>query len=128
LFLRENKVTNRVTALALVSVALAGCADSSDIDGKEAQAVQRIFDVARWTPEVMEKWNRSCALCHVGGEGGAPGMADSVAWQGRIAGGNARLLKNTLEGLNRMPPLGYCMDCDEQDFAAMIEMMAGLEQ
>jgi cytochrome c5 len=34
-------------------------------------------------------------------------------------------MKHTLEGFNRMPALGYCMDCEMDEFAAMINMMAG---
>ena len=52
-------------------------------------------------------------------------MGDSEAWASRLSQGNDRLLQNTVEGLNRMPPLGYCMDCSEEDFIAMIHMMAG---
>lgn len=80
---------------------------------------------AKITPSIQEKWARSCALCHVGGEGGAPRMGDLEAWQPRLAQGQRQLLDNTLEGLNRMPPLGYCMDCSDEDFVAMIKMMSG---
>jgi cytochrome c5 len=54
----------------------------------------------------MQMWSRSCALCHVDGNAGAP---------------------HTVEGLNSMPPLGYCMACERDDFLAMIDFMtAGL--
>ncbi len=35
------------------------------------------------------------------------------------------LLAHTVEGLNDMPPLGYCMSCEREDFIAMIDFMAG---
>jgi len=75
--------------------------------------------------EAMQKWSRSCALCHVNGEGGAPRLADKEAWLPRIKQGSEVLLAHTLEGYNRMPPLGYCMDCSEQDFLLMIDFMSG---
>ena len=81
-----------------------------------------------FTDDTREKWARSCALCHVAGEGGAPRMGDTTAWSPRIEKGHQALMQSTVEGLNRMPPLGYCMDCSGEDFTAMINMMAGVNQ
>ena len=75
--------------------------------------------------DVMGKWARSCALCHVNGEGGAPRHGDLEAWSVRMALGEAQLLQHTVEGYNNMPPLGYCMDCERGDFVALIRFMAG---
>jgi cytochrome c5 len=74
--------------------------------------------------ETMAKWSRSCALCHVNGEGGAPRLGDHAAWSARLAQGEAQLLEHTVEGYNNMPPLGYCMDCERSDFLALIRFMA----
>jgi cytochrome c5 len=52
-------------------------------------------------------------------------MGDTQAWAPRLSGGDVLLMRNTVEGFNRMPPLGYCMDCEFADFAAMINMMTG---
>lgn len=95
------------------------------VDPDRADAYEDAFLAASLTPEVQRKWARSCALCHVHGEGGAPRMGDSAAWQPRLAQGDTVLMRNTLEGLARMPPLGYCMDCELSDFAAMIRLMVG---
>ena len=73
----------------------------------------------------MEKWSRSCVLCHINGEGGAPRVGHPEEWAERLEQGEEVLLTNTVEGLNNMPPLGYCMDCDADDFRAMIRFMAG---
>lgn len=70
-------------------------------------------------------WSNSCALCHVDGTAGAPRVGDREAWQPRLAQGMAVLLKHTVEGLNDMPPLGYCMACENKHFTAMIEFMSG---
>tara|TARA_R110002072_G_scaffold5527_3_gene35337 strand:+ start:23722 stop:24030 length:309 start_codon:yes stop_codon:yes gene_type:complete len=74
----------------------------------------------------MEKWQRSCALCHVDGNGGAPRVGDVEAWQPRLAQSNEAILRHTVEGFGRMPPLGYCMDCTEQDFLILTKFMAGV--
>lgn len=71
----------------------------------------------------MAKWARSCALCHVTGNAGAPRVGNSEEWAPRLAQGMDVLLQHTLEGFNDMPPLGYCMACERDDFAALIEFM-----
>lgn len=73
----------------------------------------------------MAQWTRNCALCHVRGEGGAPVLGDRDAWTERLARGEDVLLTHTLEGFNNMPPLGYCMDCETEDFLALIRFMGG---
>jgi cytochrome c5 len=73
----------------------------------------------------MEKWSRSCVLCHVPGHGNAPRVGHPEEWAERLEKGEQVLLTNTIEGFNNMPPLGYCMDCEADDFRVMIRFMAG---
>ena len=72
----------------------------------------------------MELWTNSCALCHVTGVGGAPIIGKHDDWVDRLEQGNELLLQHTLEGYNNMPPLGYCMACEKDDFTALIEFMS----
>jgi len=71
----------------------------------------------------LELWQRSCALCHVDGNAGAPRIGNQTEWGSRLAKGPDVLLQNTLEGINQMPPLGYCMACERADFKALIDFM-----
>ena len=71
----------------------------------------------------MALWARSCALCHIDGNAGAPRVGQAEEWGPRLAQGRETLLKHTVEGLNSMPPLGYCMACERDDFLAMIDFM-----
>lgn len=73
----------------------------------------------------MEKWSRSCALCHINGEGGAPRVGQADEWAPRAAQGEELMLERIIEGYNNMPPLGYCMDCSRQDFLKLTRFMAG---
>ena len=75
----------------------------------------------------MAMWSESCALCHVAGEAGAPRTGIFEDWQPRLEQGGVTLLRHTVEGFNMMPPLGYCMACETEDFALMIEFMAGVK-
>ena len=72
---------------------------------------------------VMQMWTRSCALCHIDGNGGAPVTGNQQDWAPRIGQGLEILVARTLEGYNKMPPLGYCMACSKADFREMIEFM-----
>ena len=75
--------------------------------------------------EVLGKWNRSCALCHINGEAGAPIIGETNSWSERILKGEDALVRSVLEGLNSMPPLGYCMACELEDFKSMVNFMVG---
>ena len=77
--------------------------------------------------EAMAKWARSCALCHITGEANAPVVGDTEEWQQRLQKGKAALLNNVVNGINSMPPLGYCMSCEAADFRVMIDYMAGVK-
>ena len=44
-------------------------------------------------------------------------------WASRIGQGMEILVARTLEGYNKMPPLGYCMACSKNDFREMIDFM-----
>ena len=52
-------------------------------------------------------------------------MGDAQAWAPRLAQGEDTLLQHTIEGFNNMPPLGYCMDCEEADLRQIIRFMGG---
>ena len=77
------------------------------------------------SPRVMQLWATSCALCHVDGTAGAPVIGDRDAWLPRQQQGFETLLRHTVEGFNDMPPLGYCMACEREDFLRLIEFMTG---
>lgn len=88
------------------------------VEGLVAGPVEELNEAA------MQKWLRSCALCHIDGNGGAPRLGDAEAWQPRLAQGKDALLTHTIEGLNNMPPLGYCMSCEREDFSVLIDFMS----
>jgi cytochrome c5 len=109
----------------LMSVALLGLAVGP---ARAADAAPGAEAAGQPGPAVMRKWSRSCALCHVDGNGGAPRIGHPEEWQPRLAQGRDVLLDHTLNGFNKMPPLGYCMSCEAEDFQALIDFMAGTRQ
>ena len=125
----QSNHLHRWISASLLLVTLAGLAGCSEQNSEpEATAMPdpqpaAATPVAALTPEQMAQWSRSCALCHVRGEGGAPVLGDREAWAERWQQGESTLLEHTVTGLNNMPPLGYCMDCEEADFMALIRFM-----
>ena len=110
------------TMIILLSVFLvSACGPSEEQEKPVAVASPAEPDMTA----VMGKWTRSCALCHINGIGGAPRTGAKEEWEPRLAQGKATLLRHTLEGYNNMPPLGYCMACEEEDFVALIDFMLG---
>ena len=117
----------RRVLLVALAVVLAGCAEPPDEPTPEAPAPAEpgAFADAEITEDIMGLWSRSCVLCHVHGEANAPRVGDAEAWAPRLAQGEDVLLARTVEGYNDMPPLGYCMACEREDFRALIRFMAG---
>ena len=99
---------------------LAACGEESGVAVPSGEAAST--ETASAT--AMEKWSRSCVLCHVAGEGGAPRIGSPEDWTERVARGEDSMVRHAIEGYNNMPPLGYCMDCEELDFRELTRYMA----
>ena len=131
----------RLGLLTLLLGSLTACSEPAKPAGSESTSAETSLQSAQepdaastgaatvaaeqLSAERMAQWSRNCALCHIRGEGGAPVLGDRQAWALRREKGEEVLLTNTIAGLNNMPPLGYCMDCEEDDFIALIRFMGG---
>ncbi|MBN7797095.1 c-type cytochrome [Parahaliea mediterranea] len=72
----------------------------------------------------MEKYNKSCAVCHNTGAANAPKTHDVEAWKPRLDKGVDALVQSVNSGLNAMPPKGMCFDCSDDEYKALIEFMS----
>jgi cytochrome c5 len=72
----------------------------------------------------MDKYNRSCVVCHASGVADAPKTGDAAGWEPRLAKGMDVLVKSVETGLNAMPPKGMCNDCSAEEIKALIEYMS----
>lgn len=117
----------RASTILLCSavVFLWGCGRSAEttVSSEPPPVTAPVASAPQPGADVMDKWARSCALCHVTGNAGAPRIGNAEEWAPRLAQGMDVLLQHTLEGFNDMPPLGYCMSCERDDFVALIEFM-----
>lgn len=119
----------RTWLLAIFSICLSACSGlATNSPSFETEFSPPAFSDAAIDEAVMAKWSRSCALCHITGEAGAPVVGDSGEWRRRLQQGEQVVMTHVLEGFNSMPPLGYCMACELADFRAMIAYMAGPER
>mgnify|MGYP006310113497 FL=1 len=75
----------------------------------------------------MEKYNKSCVVCHDQGVAGAPATGDAAAWEPRLEKGMDKLLASVKNGLNAMPPMGMCFDCSDDEYRELIEYMSSAE-
>ena len=118
-----------LVAVVGLCLSLFACSDSAKT-GPQSEVVTKAIPESALpesapVDDVMKKWGRSCALCHVTGEGGAPRSGFAEDWGPRLVNGKSVLLTHTIEGYNNMPPLGYCMSCEEEDFIVLIDFMVG---
>ena len=110
--------------LAIACLGVAGCQKNS---GDQPKATANAVAPSPQTQTPMDKWARSCALCHVDGNGGAPRVGNTDEWASRVPQGEDVMIQHVIEGYNKMPPLGYCMDCTRADFQALTKYMAGIK-
>ena len=72
----------------------------------------------------MDKYNKSCGVCHAAGVAGAPLAHDATAWAPRLEKGMDVLLASVKNGLNAMPPTGLCADCTDEEYKELITFMS----
>lgn len=112
----------RLLTILGLSALLAACSEPA-ADQASLQAYARQAKPA--DPALAATYKRSCQACHATGTSRAPLTGDTQAWGRLLNKGMDTLVNNTIQGFGGMPPMGLCMDCDRDDFAALIRFMAG---
>lgn len=70
-------------------------------------------------------YERSCKACHGLTGMGAPLTGHAAAWTLRSEQRSMdELVASVRNGLNAMPAMGYCPDCSDEDFSALIKFMS----
>ncbi len=72
---------------------------------------------------VIDRYSKTCAVCHAAGAAGAPRTGDATQWAPRLEKGMDTLVASVDKGMNAMPPKGMCFDCTPEEFKALIEYM-----
>lgn len=73
---------------------------------------------------VVDRYGKTCVVCHAAGAAGAPKTGDAAAWAPRLAKGMDTLVASVDKGMGAMPPKGMCFDCSADEFKALIEYMS----
>ncbi|GMG87347.1 c-type cytochrome [Biformimicrobium ophioploci] len=111
----------RVILIALIAFT-AGCGKDMGSTTEFDQATSQVLQPA--DPALAEIYSRSCRSCHTVAATGAPLTGDVAGWSPRLEKGMDTLVNNVVNGSGGMPPFGMCMDCDLDQFEALIEFMA----
>ena len=111
----------RIFALLLL-ITLPGCGEQAASPGAAAENASRQLNPG--DQAIAEIYQRSCRSCHTVAATGAPLTGDGAAWRPRLDKGMSTLLDNVINGFAGMPPFGLCMDCDVEQFEALIQFMA----
>lgn len=104
--------------LALLTACQQAPAGPSAADRRHAE------DARPASAALAQTYERSCQTCHSQVASGAPLVGFAPHWQARLAQGMPTLLRHVREGLGGMPARGYCNDCGDAEFAALIVFMS----
>ncbi|TDG13634.1 cytochrome c5 family protein [Seongchinamella unica] len=114
-------MTFRIIRCLPVVLVLTACGEPGG-GSAAAEVASRSLQPAE--PALADVYNRSCRNCHTVAATGSPLTGDRPAWEPRLAKGMNTLVDNVVSGFGGMPPLGLCMDCDADQFEALIQFMA----
>lgn len=110
----------RLLTFLLLTVTLSACEQ-----GPSAEQLLANAQILQPTDASLnEVYQRSCRNCHILPSTKAPLTGDVTAWKERLDKGRETLLSNVINGFGGMPPFGLCMDCNAEQFNALIDFMA----
>ncbi|MEH6590636.1 MAG: c-type cytochrome [Halioglobus sp.] len=112
----------KLLGLLSLMVVLSGCVEEPGEAQKTLEAASRTMQPA--DPQLAEIYNRSCRSCHTIAATGSPLTGDVQQWSVRLEKGMDTLVDNAVSGFGGMPPFGMCMDCEVEDFEALINFMS----
>lgn len=118
-----GSVTRFLTCAGL-SALLIGCG-GSELD--KAAVAERAQSLTPADSALASVYDRSCKVCHAIAGNGAPLTGDAAGWEPRMDQGMDQLVEHVITGFGSMPPFGMCMDCDTEQFEALIRFMAAAE-
>ena len=119
-------MTVKWLALAGLIFFVVGCSDNGgSVGSNESLAAEQYSRTLIPTNTALKDiYNRSCRNCHTIAATGAPLTGDIEGWEPRMSKGMDVILNNVVNGFGGMPPFGMCMECDVDQFEALIQFMA----
>lgn len=118
--------TTLAPLLLTITLAIAsGCSQDTTDTGSSANLQRASMELQPADKSLAAIYNRSCRSCHTIAATGAPLTGDTKAWAARLEKGMPTLIDNVVNGFGGMPPFGLCMDCDADQFEALVVFMSG---
>lgn len=128
-------MTKTALACALLSVALlAACGkqEARPASTLEGPPVVPVLAPKGPISDGQKVFDKTCALCHGAGVGGAPRPGDKAAWAARIAKGKELLYQHALQGFagasGYMPPKGGYPQLSASEVKAGVDYMVEQSQ
>lgn len=115
----------RWSGLVMLVLLVSACGDTQSGRPGISEAASRALRPA--DTELASIYDRSCRSCHTVAATGSPLTGDKQAWSPRMEKGLDVMLESVISGSGGMPPFGLCMDCDADQFEALITFMANGE-
>lgn len=112
------------TPLLLLSL-ITACAKEQSTEAVVTESASR--ELRPVDTQIAKIYDRSCKNCHTIAATGAPLTGDTALWSVRLEKGMSTLVDNVVSGVGGMPPFGMCMDCNLEEFEALIIFMAQIE-
>ena len=108
--------------ILVVALALVACSQSIPTP---SPADERVADLARPADaELAQKYERSCLTCHASIASNAPLTGFEAHWEPRLRQSMPTLVAHVRDGFQGMPARGYCNDCSDHDFEALVVFMS----
>ena len=118
----DLKIVLPVVTAVIVTAMLSACGEPGVGVNTGMETASREFQPS--DTALKSIYDRSCRSCHTIAATGAPLTGDTASWAPRMAKGMNTLVDNVVNGFGGMPPFGLCMDCDVEQFEALISFMA----
>ena len=121
----------RTVSAILLFVGVCACSQEAseqaapELIEPDAQHIALAEELVPSDPALAAIYDRSCRACHALNGLGAPLTGHSAAWSPRFeARGLDGMLDSVRAGRGAMPSMGYCPDCSDDTFEALIEFMS----
>lgn len=121
--MKSNFLSSAIGAAGL-SLLLVACGGDDANAPDEAALAAQAQTLKPADASLASVYDRSCKTCHAVVGTGAPLTGDVAGWQPRMDQGMDVMVDHAITGFGGMPPFGFCMDCDAEQFEALIQFMA----
>ncbi|MGR9108438.1 MAG: c-type cytochrome [Gammaproteobacteria bacterium] len=89
------------------------------VESREPRNIPRQLSSQSPLQRGEQVYENVCVICHLNGRVGAPRIGDEPNWEERVrVSGLATLYRHAINGFNKMPAKGGCLNCSDGDIIA----------